>query len=111
MDALATVAFALAAGLTFSGFAGTAIEIIAGRKLSLREPFVSIDNISRSLVLVLLAGPFMALNEALAALREHRIDAAAFAAVACFCLAWFGAIGVFVLGLVESAQHPVGCTG
>jgi hypothetical protein len=108
MDAVAAVAFALAAGLTFSGLAGTAIEMIAGRELSLGEPFVSVDNISRSLVLVLLAGPFMTLNDALAAVREERIDWPTFAGIVGLCLIWLAAIGVFVLGLVEAAQHPVG---
>jgi hypothetical protein len=108
MDALAATAFVLAAGLTFCGLAGTAIELIAGRKLSLGEPFVSVDNLSRSLVLVLLAGPFMTLNEAILAAKRERIGWAAFAGVVCFLAFWLAAVGVFVLGLVESARDPVG---
>jgi hypothetical protein len=108
MDSLAIAAFVLAAGLTFCGIAGTAIELIAGRKLSLGEPFVSVDNLSRSLVLVLLAGPFMTLNEAMLAAKQERIGWAAFAGVICFLAFWIAAMGVFVLGLVESARDPVG---
>ena len=107
MDGLALVAFVLAAGFTFCGLSGTAIEIIAGRRLSLSEPFVTSDNVCRSLVVVLLAGPFMTLNEAVAAARAERIGGAVFAAVLGFCLLWSAAMGVFVLGLVESLRQPI----
>jgi hypothetical protein len=107
MNGLAAVAFVLAAGFTFCGLSGTAIEIIAGRRLSLSEPFVTPDNICRSLVVVLLAGPFMTLNAAVAAAREERIGAALFAALLGFCLLWSAAMGVFVLGLVESLREPI----
>jgi hypothetical protein len=107
MDGLAAAAFVLAAGFTFCGLLGTAIEIIAGRRLSLGEPFVSSDNVCRSLVVVLLAGPFMTLNEAVAAAREERISRVLFAALLGFCLLWSAAMGVFVLGLVESLREPI----
>jgi hypothetical protein len=108
MDAMAAAAFVLAAGLTFCGLAGTAIELLAGRRLSLGEPFVSVSNLSRSLVLVLLAGPFMTLNEAIAAVKEERLGRIGFVGLVCFALVWLAAMGVFVLGLVESARDPVG---
>jgi hypothetical protein len=107
MEGLAAVAFVLAAGLTFCGLSGTAIETIAGRRLSLREPFVCSNNVCRSLVLVLLAGPFMALNEAVAAVRDKRIDETLFVCIAGFCVFWLAAVGVFVLGLVESLRDPL----
>ena len=105
MEGLVTVAFAVAAGLTFCGLAGSAIETMSGSRLSLGAPFVSSGNISRSLVLVLLAGPFMTLNEAVTAMRDERIGQLAFAGIAGFCLAWAGATGVFVLGLVEGLRQ------
>ena len=107
MDALTATAFVFLAGLTLSGLCGTLIEIVAGRRLSLREPFVSPSNVSRSLVLVLLAGPFMTYNEALAAIREQRIGPVVFACIISFCCLWLAATGVFVLGLVESVRDPV----
>ena len=108
MQALAVDAFVVASGLTFSGLVGTVIEIIAGRRLSLGEPFVSARNISRSLVLVLLAGPFMVLNEVLAANRDLRFGWMTLVGIACFLLLWAAAMGVFVLGLVEGVRQPVG---
>jgi hypothetical protein len=107
MDGLAAVAFVLAAGFTFCGLSGTAIEIIAGRRLSLGDPFVTADNVCRSLVVVLLAGPFMTLNEAAAAARERRISQTLFVAILGFCLLWSAAMGVFVLGLVDSLREPI----
>jgi hypothetical protein len=108
MDALAALAFALAAGLTFCGLAGTIIELVSGRRLSLGKPLVSVANLSRSMVLVLLAGPFMTVNEALAAVRERRIGLLVFTGIAGLVLLWLMAVGVFVLGLVEAAGDPVG---
>ena len=98
MDALALAAFALLTGLTASGLAGSAIEIIAGARLSLGEPFVSERNISRSLVLVLLAGPYMVTNEAILATRERRIGALGLAGIVMFCGAWLFAAGILILG-------------
>lgn len=108
MDGVAVAAFAFLAGLTVCGLSGSVMEIIAGRRLSLREPFVSAAEICRSLVLVLLAGPFMTVNEALVAVAERRIGPLAFAGVISFCLAWLAATGIFVIGLVESARDSVG---
>lgn len=108
MDSLAVLAFALAAGLTFSGLAGTVIELVCRRRLLLGEPFLSAANLSRSMVLVLLAGPFMTFNEALAAIRERRIGPLAFAGIAGLVLLWLAAVGIVVLGLVDAARNPVG---
>ena len=101
MDALALAAFALLTGLTVSGLAGSAIEIIAGARLSLGEPFLSEGNISRSLVLVLLAGPYMVANDAILATRERRIGALALAGIVIFCGAWLFAAGILILGAVS----------
>ena len=73
MDALMAVTFVFLAGLTLAGLSGALIELAWGERLALRHPFVSPHNVSRSLVLVLLAGPLMTLNEAIAAMNERRI--------------------------------------
>ena len=101
MDVLALCVFVFLTGLTASGFAATAIEMIADARLSLGEPFVSERNISRSLVLVLLAGPYMAANDAILAAREGRIGAAGLAVIMLFCGVWLCAAGVLILGAVS----------
>lgn len=108
MEAVTVCALVLLAGLTLCGLSGSVIEIAAGERLSLREPFVSSVNVSRSIVLVLLAGPFMTFNEALAALQDRRIGRLAFTGIICFSLAWLAAMGVFVLGLLEGARGSFG---
>jgi hypothetical protein len=99
MDALAITAFVFLAGLTASGLAGTTIEMIAGVRLSLGEPFVSEDNVSRSLVLV--AGPYMVANDAMRANREKRIGAVGLGGIFAFCGVWLFATGVLILGAVS----------
>jgi hypothetical protein len=101
MDALALATFVFLAGLTACGLAGTTIELIAGKRLCLGEPFVSEGNVSRSLVLVLLAGPYMLANDAIRANREKRIGAAGLAWIFALCAAWLFAIGVLILGAVS----------
>lgn len=101
MDTLVLCAFVFLTGLTASGLAGTAIELIAGARLSLGEPFVSERNISRSLVLVLLAGPYMVINDAMLAVREKRIGAVGLAGVVMICGVWLCAAGVLILGAVS----------
>jgi hypothetical protein len=101
MDALALAAFVFLAGLTASGVAGTAIELIVGKRLCLGEPFVSEDSVSRSLVLVLLAGPYMLANDAIRANQERRIGIAGLAGIFAFCCAWLFATGVLILGVVS----------
>jgi hypothetical protein len=101
MDALALAAFAFLAGLTASGVAGTTIELIAGKRLCLGNPFVSEDSVSRSLVLVLLAGPYMLANDAIRASRERRIGPAGLAGIFALCGAWLFASGVLILGAVS----------
>jgi hypothetical protein len=101
MDALALAAFVFLAGLTASGLAGTMIEMMAGARLSLGEPFVSQASVGRSLVLVLLAGPYMVANDAIRANREKRISASGMAGIFAVCGAWLFATGVLILGTVS----------
>lgn len=101
MGALTAVTFIFLAGLTLAGLSGTVIEIAWGRRLALRDPFVSSDNISRSLVLVLLAGPLMTLNEALHAMRNGQIGTGWFAAALGFCALWTIATGALLVGIAQ----------
>lgn len=95
-------------GLTTCGLFATIIELVAERRLILGEPFVSSRNICRSIVLVLLAGPFMMANEALDALDKGRTGGLAFAGIICLCIVWFVATGTFVVGLTESLRETLG---
>lgn len=108
MEAVTVLAFVFLAGLTTCGLSGSVIELAIGERLSLGEPFVSSANVSRSIVLVLLAGPFMTFNEAVAALGGQRIGKLAFTGIICLCLAWLAAMGIFVLGLFEGARDSLG---
>jgi hypothetical protein len=109
MDGLALGAFAFLAGLTACGLAATTMEIVAGVRLSLGEPFVSSTNLCRSAVLVLLAGPYMVANEALVANRRGDIDAMTLVVILAFCCLWLFAAGVLIVGLVSSRDHLIGC--
>ena len=66
MDGLQLALFAFLAGLTFAGLAGSTLELLFRRPVTLGMPFVSQDRILRSLGFTLLAGPLMLVNEALA---------------------------------------------
>lgn len=101
MDALMAVTFVFLAGLTLAGLSGALIELVWRERLRLRDPFVSPDNVSRSLVLVLLAGPLMALNEAIAAVNDRRIGAPWFVAAIGFCALWIAATGTLVVGIIR----------
>lgn len=101
MDALMAVTFVFLAGLTLAGLSGALIELAWGERLALRHPFVSPHNVSRSLVLVLLAGPLMTLNEAIAAMNERRIGITWFVAVIGFCAVWIAATGMLVVGILQ----------
>ena len=70
-------------------------------RLSLGEPFVSEDSVSRSLVLVLLAGPYMVANDAMRANREKRIGAVGLGGIFALCGVWLFATGVLILGAVS----------
>ena len=109
MDGLALVALAFLAGLTACGLAASAMEIVAGTRVSLGEPFVSSASLCRSAVLVLLAGPYMVANEALIANRRRDIGAAALVAILAFCCLWLFAAGVLIVGLVSPQDHLIGC--
>jgi hypothetical protein len=69
MQSLALFAYALAVGLTLAGIAGTMLELAAGCRLGFRPPFVRPNHVGVSLALTMAAGPYMLVNEAVAAWR------------------------------------------
>ena len=101
MGPLMAVMFVFLSGLTLAGLSGALIELVWGERLRLRDPFVSPDNVSRSLVLVLLAGPLMTFNEAMAAMSERRIGLPWFVATLGFCALWVIATGTLVIGIAD----------
>ncbi len=71
MGLLELVLFAFAVGLTACGLAGSAMELVAGRRLAFAEPYVSPAHVLRSLAATACAGPFMLANDALDARRAR----------------------------------------
>lgn len=108
MHALALFAYALAAGLTLAGLAGSAIEIAHGRRLDFRPPFVMPGRIGRSLATTVAAGPFMLANEALAAHRAGAIATPALALCALAAALWSTATGIVVVELALLAASLLG---
>lgn len=97
MHQVAVFAYALAAGLTFCGLAGAVMELAAGRRLCFGPPFVAMGRFGRSFALMLAAGPFMLVNEAVAACRARRIDRLALGLCAAAAAIWATATGIVVV--------------
>lgn len=100
--------YAFAVGLTACGLAGSAMELVCGRRLAFAEPYVSPAHILRSLAATACAGPFMLTNEALAARREGRISALALLSCGCTALAWALALGVVLIAIASWASGNLG---
>ncbi|WP_127597307.1 DUF6949 family protein [Nitratireductor alexandrii] len=103
MALIATVAFVFGCGLTLAGLAGSLMEVWAGRRLGLRDPFVSPHHLARSLCLTALAGPFMLVNEVLCAVGEGRRQAGAAVAGTALAAIWVAATGTIVAELAFHA--------
>ena len=99
MDGLQLALFAFLAGLTFAGLAGSTLELLFRRPVTLGMPFVSQDRILRSLGFTLLAGPLMLVNEALAAWRIGRIGLPLLALCTGAACMWVCAAGILILEL------------
>jgi len=105
--------FAFAVGLTTGGLTGSAMELMAGRRLAFVEPYVSPAHILRSLAATACAGPFMLANDALEARMQRRITTLALISCGCTAVAWALALGVVLIaiaswatGLLGSADFP-----
>ena len=100
MPLLLPVAFAFLTGLTACGLVGTVLELACGRRLAFVEPYVSSDHVVRSLASAAFAGPFMLVNDAMAARRERRISLPGLLSCLSTAMLWALALGVVLLGLV-----------
>ncbi|WP_246688621.1 MULTISPECIES: DUF6949 family protein [unclassified Mesorhizobium] len=99
--------YAFAVGLTACGLAGSAMELICGRRLAFAEPYVSPAFVLRSLGATACAGPFMLANEALAARREGRIGLLALLSCGCTAVAWSLALGIVLVAIASWATGSV----
>ncbi len=103
MHPLLLTAFAFLTGLTAGGLVSTAMEILCGRRLAFVEPYVSPDHVLRSLAATAFAGPFMLVNDAIAAWRDRRISFLGLLSCLCTAVLWALALGVVLLGIVLMA--------
>ncbi|WP_430708735.1 DUF6949 family protein [Mesorhizobium vachelliae] len=108
MDPIVLVLYAFAVGVTACGLAGSAMELLSGRRLAFAEPYVSPVHILRSLAATACAGPFMLANEALAARREGRIGTMALLSCGCTAIAWALALGVVLIAIASWATANLG---
>ncbi|WP_411962215.1 DUF6949 family protein [Mesorhizobium sp. CA4] len=108
MDPVVPVLYAFAVGVTACGLAGSAMELLSGRRLAFAEPYVSPVHILRSLAATACAGPFMLTNEALAARREGRIGTMALLSCGCTAIAWALALGVVLIAIASWATENLG---
>lgn len=100
MQPLLPLIFVFLTGLTACGLVGTVLELACGRRLAFVEPYVSSDHVVRSLVAAAFAGPFMLLNDAMAARCERRISLLGLLSCLCTAMLWTFALGVVLLALV-----------
>ncbi|TIS58273.1 MAG: hypothetical protein E5W82_10075 [Mesorhizobium sp.] len=104
MSPVELVLFAFAVGLTACGLAGSAMELISGRRLAFVEPYVSPAHVLRSLAATACAGPFMLANDALAARRQGRISILMLMSCGCTVIAWALALGVALITIASWAN-------
>lgn len=99
MDTLWAFGFAFVVGLTICGLAGTLMELVSGTRLRMTEPFVSRQRPGLSLVASAAAGPYMMLNDALAARRDGRIGVRGVAAALATATIWTLSTGILATEL------------
>jgi membrane-bound metal-dependent hydrolase YbcI (DUF457 family) len=108
MDEFGLIAFAFPVGLTACGLAATALEMAGGRRLAFAEPYVSPRHMLRTLAAVAVAGPYMLMNDALAAHRARRISLVMLASCGCTALVWALALGFVLLSALLWAGGSAG---
>ncbi len=101
MASLLLTCFAFLAGLTVCGLLGSAMELAAGRRLAFSEPFVTPRHIVRSLAVTAAAGPYMLLNEAVAAWRRGEVSSLFLLSCAGTAGGWTLATGIVALDLAQ----------
>lgn len=99
MSDFEAVLFAFAAGLTFCGAAGSLVELVSGRTLSLKGGLVSREHLLRSFAIVAATGPFMLIADLLSERRTGPVAFPRIASVLVAAGAWFLAAGVLVFDL------------
>ncbi|MER9055022.1 hypothetical protein [Mesorhizobium sp. M0213] len=108
MGPVEQIIFSFMAGLTACGLAGSAMELIAGRKLAFVQPYVSSKHMLRSLAATACAGPLMFANEALDAWRERRISVLGLISCGCMATIWALALGMVVIAIASWAASLLG---
>lgn len=92
------VVFAFIAGLVVGGITASVLELIAENRLSFAAPFFSRDHIGRFALAVVVAGPFMLVNDALAARKSGEITLGGLTGIMGTASIWLWAIGTVVVG-------------
>jgi hypothetical protein len=103
MQAVELFCFAFLTGLTLCGLAGSTMELVAGRRLSLADSFVSSGHVPRSLAAAAAAGPFMLANDALEAWRGGDVSAVVLIFCTLTSAGWTLATGVVAIDLASRA--------
>jgi hypothetical protein len=103
MMALVPICFTFLAGLTLCGLVGSTLELVAGRRVSFGEPFVANGHVLRSLAATAGAGPFMLVNEALAAWRREHVPTLFMLICTLLAGGWALATGIVAVDLAQRA--------
>ena len=103
MEAVELICFAFLTGLTLCGLAGSTMELVAGRRLSFADPFVSSSHVLRSLGAAAAAGPFMLANDALDAWRSGDVSMLTLFSCVLTSAGWALATGVVAIDLASRA--------
>jgi Mn2+/Fe2+ NRAMP family transporter len=96
--------YAYLVGSAFAACAGSLIEMQAGEAAGLRSPFVSSQNIARSLALMLAAGPYLMLAELKQANREGRLTKSTAVTGLVFVSFWALASGILLVELMAKVR-------
>lgn len=102
MGMAAHLAFAYVAGLVIGGIVASIMELTSGDQPSFGAPFFSRDHLARFFFTVLAAGPFMLVNDALAARRNGLLASTELTWLFATASIWALAIGTASIGAVAA---------
>ena len=105
MMMLWSVSMTLLVGLTAGGLVGSALEAATGARLRLGAPFIRRRGLALSLAVAAVTGPYMLVNEALAASRRGTLRPWGVAMAGALALAWLAATGVLIVELAILAAR------
>lgn len=103
MSPFATALYLFLCGLTLSGLVGSLCELVAGRRLGLRAPFVTRGRPLLAIALTAACGPMMLVNEGLESARGGGRGPAFLAVCLLVALIWVFASGVVVVDIARMA--------